>query len=135
MQRSIRELQQAMRWTITYHDRYPKFDSITEFMNKALLPLGLLVGILMFGLASCSSSITCVNGTNFSVKWLEYSGLIQVVALWSLVRRVARTTRLGEASIPSTKTFKVKARLRNDRKGEAGRNAEGDYTHEPSGSR
>ena len=45
-------------WDIVSIEKYPKFDKITEFMNVALIPIGLVIALAMYGLASCSTDLS-----------------------------------------------------------------------------
>jgi hypothetical protein len=45
-------------WNVISTERYPKYDKITEFMNVALVPIGVLVALAMYALASCSTNFT-----------------------------------------------------------------------------
>lgn len=61
MQEYGHQFESEVAWPLKSFEKYPKFDKITEFMNIALLPLGIIVGLLMFGLAICATNITLVT--------------------------------------------------------------------------
>uniref|UniRef100_A0A0N5AZM6 Recep_L_domain domain-containing protein n=1 Tax=Syphacia muris TaxID=451379 RepID=A0A0N5AZM6_9BILA len=52
------ELENRMQMYIMEYERYPRFDSITEFMNTAVIPIGFLLIVVMFGLAYWTSTLT-----------------------------------------------------------------------------
>lgn len=47
-----------MQMYIVEYERYPRFDAITEFMNTAVIPIGFLLMVIMFGLAYWTSTLT-----------------------------------------------------------------------------
>lgn len=51
------ELTNRLGWKIISMDRYPRFDQITTFMNLALIPIGVIAGLLMLFLAYWSNKI------------------------------------------------------------------------------
>lgn len=67
------ELTNRLGWNIISKDRYPRFDQVTTFMNLALIPIGVLAGLLMFFLAYWSNKI--VSGSSiYSVGGWMVSG-------------------------------------------------------------
>uniref|UniRef100_A0A0N5CN87 GPI transamidase component PIG-T n=1 Tax=Thelazia callipaeda TaxID=103827 RepID=A0A0N5CN87_THECL len=58
---SIKEFERRFGWKVSSYERFPKFDSITEFMNTALLPIGFILIVLMFLLAYWSSTMRSVS--------------------------------------------------------------------------
>uniref|UniRef100_A0A914YQJ3 DUF8077 domain-containing protein n=1 Tax=Panagrolaimus superbus TaxID=310955 RepID=A0A914YQJ3_9BILA len=53
----LSEFTQRLGWQILGIDHYPRFDSITTFMNRALIPIGIIAGIFMLFLAYWSSTM------------------------------------------------------------------------------
>uniref|UniRef100_A0A7E4VEE1 Zonular occludens toxin n=1 Tax=Panagrellus redivivus TaxID=6233 RepID=A0A7E4VEE1_PANRE len=48
---------ERLRWNITA-EKYPRYDAITTFMNRALIPIGIVAGIFMLFLAYWSSTMS-----------------------------------------------------------------------------
>ncbi|VDK86488.1 unnamed protein product [Onchocerca ochengi] len=61
---SIKEFERRFGWNVSSYERFPKFDSITEFMNMALIPIGFILLILMLLLAYWSSTISRSSGSS-----------------------------------------------------------------------
>ncbi|KAL3990767.1 hypothetical protein ACH3XW_33125 [Acanthocheilonema viteae] len=61
---SIKEFERKFGWKVSSYERFPRFDSITEFMNVALIPIGLILLILMLLIAYWSSTISRSTGSN-----------------------------------------------------------------------
>lgn len=59
---SVRELERKLGWKVNSYERFPKFDSVTEFMNVALIPVGIILLIFMLALAYWSSIISRSSG-------------------------------------------------------------------------
>lgn len=57
LQTQITELTHGLGWQIISFERYPRFDSITSFMNIALLPIAIIAFLCMIFLAYWSSTI------------------------------------------------------------------------------
>uniref|UniRef100_A0A1I7SMC3 Zonular occludens toxin n=1 Tax=Bursaphelenchus xylophilus TaxID=6326 RepID=A0A1I7SMC3_BURXY len=51
------EITNRLGWHIISRERYPRFDPVTTFMNRALIPIGIVAGLLMLFLAYWSSTI------------------------------------------------------------------------------
>ncbi|CAD5229417.1 unnamed protein product [Bursaphelenchus okinawaensis] len=51
------ELTNRLGWHIISREKYPRFDPVTTFMNRALIPIGVVAGLLMLFLAYWSSTI------------------------------------------------------------------------------
>uniref|UniRef100_A0A0R3R627 Lig_chan-Glu_bd domain-containing protein n=1 Tax=Brugia timori TaxID=42155 RepID=A0A0R3R627_9BILA len=64
---SIEEFEWKFGWKVSSYERFPKFDSVTEFMNMALIPIGFILLILMLLLAYWSSTIS--RSTGGSEEW------------------------------------------------------------------
>ncbi|KAK6112965.1 hypothetical protein QQG55_49760 [Brugia pahangi] len=64
---SIEEFEWKFGWKVSSYERFPKFDSVTEFMNIALIPIGFILLILMLLLAYWSSTIS--RSTGGSEEW------------------------------------------------------------------
>uniref|UniRef100_A0A0R3RYH5 DUF8077 domain-containing protein n=1 Tax=Elaeophora elaphi TaxID=1147741 RepID=A0A0R3RYH5_9BILA len=64
---SIKEFERRFGWEVSSYERFPKFDSVTEFMNIALIPIGFILLILMLLLAYWSSTIN--RSTGGSEEW------------------------------------------------------------------
>ncbi|EFO17707.2 hypothetical protein LOAG_10791 [Loa loa] len=59
---SIKEFERTFGWKVSSYERFPKFDSVTEFMNMGLIPIGFILLILMLLLAYWSSTISRSTG-------------------------------------------------------------------------
>uniref|UniRef100_A0A0N4VNT5 Guanylate cyclase domain-containing protein n=1 Tax=Enterobius vermicularis TaxID=51028 RepID=A0A0N4VNT5_ENTVE len=55
---NLHDLESRMQMYIVEYERYPRFDAITEFMNTAVIPIGFLLMVIMFGLAYWTSTLT-----------------------------------------------------------------------------
>ena len=86
-------------WDIIEVERYPKFDQITEFMNIALLPIGILCGLAMYGLASCATNFTSVKSqrSQLSIQAIEHGARSSNGVEW-------RTKRCAQASARDDRT-------------------------------
>lgn len=65
---SVKEFERNFGWKVSSYERFPKFDAITEFMNRALIPIGFILLVLMFILAYWSTTIS--RSTNSGEGWL-----------------------------------------------------------------
>ncbi|KAE9555956.1 hypothetical protein FO519_000812 [Halicephalobus sp. NKZ332] len=54
----LTEFTQRLGWQILSYDKFPRFDPITTFMNRALIPIGIVVGVFMLFLAYWSATIS-----------------------------------------------------------------------------
>ena len=59
----LSELTHGYGWQVLSHERYPRFDSMTTFMNRALIPIAIVAFLCMLFLAYWSSTITWVPFT------------------------------------------------------------------------
>uniref|UniRef100_A0A915Q7C4 DUF8077 domain-containing protein n=1 Tax=Setaria digitata TaxID=48799 RepID=A0A915Q7C4_9BILA len=59
---SIKDFERRFGWKVSSYEQFPKFDSITEFMNMALIPIGFILLVLMLLLAYWSSTISRSTG-------------------------------------------------------------------------
>ncbi|KAI1706742.1 hypothetical protein Ddc_15151 [Ditylenchus destructor] len=57
LQTQISELTHILGWQVLSYERYPRFDPMTTFMNRALIPIA-VAGLCMLFLAYWSSTIT-----------------------------------------------------------------------------
>ncbi|VDK84991.1 unnamed protein product [Litomosoides sigmodontis] len=59
---SINEFEREFGWKVSSYEQFPRFDSVTEFMNIALIPIGFTLLMLMLLLAYWSSRISRSTG-------------------------------------------------------------------------
>uniref|UniRef100_A0A914P899 Uncharacterized protein n=1 Tax=Panagrolaimus davidi TaxID=227884 RepID=A0A914P899_9BILA len=65
----LSEFTHRLGWQILSIDHYPRFDPITTFMNRALIPIGIIAGIFMLFLAYWSSTMSS-SSFNSSEGWM-----------------------------------------------------------------
>ncbi|KAI1697076.1 hypothetical protein DdX_18714 [Ditylenchus destructor] len=58
LQTQISELTHILGWQVLSYERYPRFDPMTTFMNRALIPIAIVAALCMLFLAYWSSTIT-----------------------------------------------------------------------------
>ncbi|VDK42362.1 unnamed protein product [Anisakis simplex] len=64
LRKYLDEISKRLDWRILSYERFPKYDAITEFMNTALIPIGLFLLIFMFFLAYWSSTFSSSSSSN-----------------------------------------------------------------------
>ena len=51
------EFANSLGWHVISYEKFPRFDPITTFMNRALIPIGVVAALFMLFLAYWSSTI------------------------------------------------------------------------------
>ncbi|KAI6240701.1 hypothetical protein M3Y99_00440800 [Aphelenchoides fujianensis] len=64
------ELTNRLGWQLISRDRYPRFDQVTTFMNRALIPIGIGAGLFMLFLAYWQSTIISGSSIYSSEGWM-----------------------------------------------------------------
>ncbi|KAI6192021.1 hypothetical protein M3Y97_00290900 [Aphelenchoides bicaudatus] len=64
------ELTNRLGWQLISKDKYPRFDQITTFMNLALIPIGVIAGLLMLFLAYWSNKIVSGSSIYSGEGWM-----------------------------------------------------------------
>uniref|UniRef100_A0A914VP44 DUF8077 domain-containing protein n=1 Tax=Plectus sambesii TaxID=2011161 RepID=A0A914VP44_9BILA len=58
VKKHVSDIAEILGWNILSFEKMPKFDPVTEFMNQALIPIGIIIGLFMLFLAFWSSTLS-----------------------------------------------------------------------------
>uniref|UniRef100_A0A915E827 DUF8077 domain-containing protein n=1 Tax=Ditylenchus dipsaci TaxID=166011 RepID=A0A915E827_9BILA len=70
LQTQISELTHILGWQVLSYERYPRFDTMTTFMNRALIPIAIVAALCMLFLAYWSSTITSGSSIYSGDGWM-----------------------------------------------------------------